>query len=54
MMLYDSIGKHYCRTRKSDSRIVAVLLDILATSEPRTIVDIGAGTGSYALALADN
>ncbi|MEW6497175.1 MAG: class I SAM-dependent methyltransferase, partial [Cyanobacteriota bacterium] len=52
MMLYDSIGKHYSRTRKSDSRIVAALLDILETSKPRPIVDIGAGTGSYALALA--
>lgn len=52
MALYDTIGKNYTQTRKSDSRIVATLLEIL--NAPSTVVDIGAGTGSYALALAEH
>lgn len=53
MTLYDTIGQHYSRTRRSDPRIVAALLDILGTPSPGPLVDIGAGTGSYALALAE-
>lgn len=51
---YDLIGRDYSRTRKSDPRIVAALLDILTSAKASTIVDVGAGTGSYALVLAEH
>ena len=54
MTIYDSIGRGYSKTRKSDYRIVEALLNILKLSEISTIADLGAGTGSYALALAKN
>lgn len=54
MTIYDSIGKSYSNTRKSDSRIVKAMLDILNCSGIATIVDIGAGTGSYAYALVNH
>jgi SAM-dependent methyltransferase len=54
MTLYDKIGKSYAQTRKSDPRIAEKLLEILASSPVSTIADIGAGTGSYALALAES
>jgi SAM-dependent methyltransferase len=53
MALYDTIGKAYAQTRKSDPRIVGKLLEILSSSEVSKVADIGAGTGSYALALAE-
>ena len=53
MSIYNSIGKGYSNTRRSDSRIVEAILDILKASEIATIADIGAGTGSYAYALAN-
>jgi ubiquinone/menaquinone biosynthesis C-methylase UbiE len=53
MALYDVIGKAYAQTRKSDLRITEKLLEILASSQASTIADIGAGTGSYANALAE-
>jgi ubiquinone/menaquinone biosynthesis C-methylase UbiE len=53
MILYDKIGKNYAQTRKSDPRIVEKLLEILTSSPVFNIADIGAGTGSYALALAE-
>jgi protein-L-isoaspartate O-methyltransferase len=53
MALYDTIGKNYAQTRTSDPRIAAKLLEILKLSQVSTIVDIGAGTGSYALFLAE-
>jgi ubiquinone/menaquinone biosynthesis C-methylase UbiE len=52
MVLYDQIGKNYTRTRRSDPRIAAKLLEILSLSQVTTIADIGAGTGSYAAVLA--
>lgn len=54
MSLYETIGKTYARTRRSDSRIVEKLLEILASSPAATVADIGAGSGSYALALAEH
>jgi ubiquinone/menaquinone biosynthesis C-methylase UbiE len=54
MALYDTIGKNYAQTRRSDPRIAAKLLEILGFSQVSTIVDIGAGTGSYALVLAEH
>lgn len=53
-MLYDTIGKTYAQTRQGDPRIAAKLLDILEPFQASRIVDIGAGTGSYALYLAEH
>jgi ubiquinone/menaquinone biosynthesis C-methylase UbiE len=53
MVLYDVIGENYASTRRSDSRIAEKLLEMLASSQAFTIADIGAGTGSYALVLAE-
>jgi ubiquinone/menaquinone biosynthesis C-methylase UbiE len=52
MTLYNTIGNNYSQTRKSDPKITATLLEILNIIPPATVVDIGAGTGSYALKLA--
>ena len=49
---YDRIGKNYSCTRTSDPRIGKALLEILTASPGATVADIGAGTGSYALFLA--
>jgi ubiquinone/menaquinone biosynthesis C-methylase UbiE len=54
MILYDAIGKNYAQTRKSDRRIASALLNILSTSPASIIADIGAGTGSYSMVLAQN
>jgi ubiquinone/menaquinone biosynthesis C-methylase UbiE len=54
MALYDTIGKNYTQTRRSDPRIAAKLLEILSFSQANTVADIGAGTGSYAAMLAAN
>jgi ubiquinone/menaquinone biosynthesis C-methylase UbiE len=54
MVLYDAIGKTYAQTRRSDPRIAVKLLEILSSSQLTTIADIGAGTGSYALVLAEH
>jgi len=43
----------YAQTRKSDPGIAAKLLEILASSQASTVADIGAGTGSYSLILAE-
>ena len=53
MALYDKIGKTYAQTRKSDSRIGRKLLQLLESTHASKIVDIGAGTGSYAFFLAE-
>ncbi|MGB3758532.1 MAG: methyltransferase domain-containing protein [Rivularia sp. (in: cyanobacteria)] len=53
MTLYDKIGKTYGQTRKSDSRIARKLLELLESSQASKIVDIGAGSGSYAFFLAE-
>lgn len=54
MALYDVIGRTYAQTRRSDPRIAEKLLEILSSSKVFTVADIGAGTGSYALALAEH
>lgn len=54
MALYDTIGRTYAQTRRSDPRIAAKLLEILTSWQASTIADIGAGTGSYALVLAEH
>ncbi len=54
MAVYDTIGKTYAQTRRRDPRIAAKLLEIPSSSQASTIADIGAGTGSYALVLAEH
>ncbi|ARV61107.1 SAM-dependent methyltransferase [Nostocales cyanobacterium HT-58-2] len=53
MPTYDSIGQRYSRTRVPDARIVNVLIELLNLPKGSTIADIGAGTGSYSLSLAN-
>ncbi len=43
--LYDDLGRTYSSTRRPDPRIAAVIESALASAA--TIVNIGAGTGSY-------
>jgi hypothetical protein len=43
--LYDRIGTTYRATRRSDARLAALLA--AALGDARTILNIGAGTGSY-------
>jgi ubiquinone/menaquinone biosynthesis C-methylase UbiE len=54
MTLYDTIGKTYAQTRRSDPRIAAKLLEILESSKSSVIADIVAGTGSYSFFLAEH
>lgn len=44
-MLYDRIGKRYASQRIPDPRIAAQILSALG--DARTVVNVGAGTGSY-------
>ncbi|MBO3460134.1 class I SAM-dependent methyltransferase [Aetokthonos hydrillicola Thurmond2011] len=53
MDIYDSIGKKYSTTRVPDHRIVKSLIKLLNLTQGSIIADIGAGTGGYSLALAD-
>lgn len=53
MPIYDSIGRSYAKTRKSDPRIAQALLRILELSKDSIVADIGAGTGTYAAVLAN-
>ena len=43
--VYDRIGRSYGRTRREDPRIAAQILEGLG--DARTVVNVGAGTGSY-------
>jgi SAM-dependent methyltransferase len=43
--LYDRIGGSYHATRKPDPRIAALILD--AVGDARSVLNVGAGTGSY-------
>jgi SAM-dependent methyltransferase len=43
--LYDSIGQGYRRLRRADARIGELIRDALG--EARSVVNVGAGTGSY-------
>ncbi|MCG6134626.1 MAG: class I SAM-dependent methyltransferase [Nostoc sp. LLA-1] len=53
MPIYNSIGQQYSRTRVPDIRIVNQLIDLLNLPKDSIIADIGAGTGGYSLALAN-
>lgn len=50
--IYESIGRGYSRHRTPDARIVQELARLLELPKDSTLVDIGAGTGNYAAALA--
>src|SRR4051794_12093876 len=43
--LYDTIGTTYTATRRTEPRIAAQIWDALG--DARTVVNVGAGTGSY-------
>ena len=45
MKKYDTIGRTYARTRSTDARIAAAIWEALG--DARTVVNVGAGTGSY-------
>ncbi|GAA6618288.1 class I SAM-dependent methyltransferase [Scytonema sp. NUACC26] len=53
MPIYNSIGKQYAKTRVPDSRIVKAIINLLNLPQGSTIADIGAGTGGYTQALAN-
>jgi ubiquinone/menaquinone biosynthesis C-methylase UbiE len=53
MILYNSIGKGYNRTRQADPRIVSKIISLLDLTPGKTIADIGAGTGNYSNAIAE-
>lgn len=51
--IYNSIGKQYAKTRVPDRRIVNQLIALLDLPSGSAIADIGAGTGNYSYALAN-
>ncbi|WP_242054014.1 methyltransferase domain-containing protein [Nostoc sp. FACHB-888] len=53
MPIYNSIGQQYSKTRVTDQRIVNTLVNLLNLPKDSIIADIGAGTGGYSLALAN-
>ena len=53
MPLYDTIGRGYATTRPADRRMVEALIRALGVPSGATLLDVGAGTGKYARALAD-
>ncbi|MEH2291185.1 class I SAM-dependent methyltransferase [Nostoc sp.] len=53
MSIYNSIGQQYSETRIPDIRIVNQLINLLNLPKDSVIADIGAGTGGYSLALAN-
>ncbi|MGI9242510.1 MAG: class I SAM-dependent methyltransferase [Verrucomicrobiales bacterium] len=50
---YDSIGDTYSQTRRADERIVDRIIQLLGLQPGSHILDVGAGTGSYSIALAE-
>lgn len=49
---YDRIGKTYSSTRAADPRITHRLIDLLGLEAESSLIDIGAGSGNYSYALA--
>ncbi len=49
---YNTIGKGYTKYRQADIRIVDLLYSLLNLPSGSVVADIGAGAGSYSLALA--
>jgi len=50
---YEQFGKTYARTREADLRIVSEVISLLDLPAGSTVADIGAGTGNYCRALAE-
>jgi ubiquinone/menaquinone biosynthesis C-methylase UbiE len=53
MPVYDSIGQSYSKFRLPDPRILDSLLNLLQLEPGSIIADIGAGTGGYSRAIAE-
>lgn len=53
MPIYDSIGQSYSKFRVPDSRIVDCLVNLLQLKPESLVADIGAGTGNYSQAIAN-
>ncbi len=53
MILYNTIGHGYAKTRAPDHRITDRLVALLNLPSDATLLDVGAGTGKYARAFAD-
>ncbi|MBD2452073.1 class I SAM-dependent methyltransferase [Nostoc sp. FACHB-152] len=53
MSIYNYIGKQYFQTRVPDIRIVNTIINLLNLPKGSVIADIGAGTGGYSVALAN-
>jgi ubiquinone/menaquinone biosynthesis C-methylase UbiE len=51
--IYDHIGERYTRTRAADPRIVEGLIEALGVPAPAKLLDVGGGTGNYAMALVE-
>ena len=51
--IYDNIGDTYSQTRRADERIVDQIVRLLDLPVGSRILDVGAGIGSYSLALAN-
>lgn len=53
MSIYNAIGQQYSKTRVPDIRIVNTIVNLLNLPKGSVIADIGAGTGGYSVALAN-
>lgn len=53
MSVYNSIGQSYATSRLPDARIVDYLLNLLQIPRGSIIADLGAGTGGYSNAIAN-
>ncbi len=53
MPIYDAIGQSYSKFRLPDPRIVSLLIEQLGVAKGSIVADIGAGTGSYSRAIAE-
>lgn len=53
MPIYDSIGQSYSKFRVPDSRIVDSIVNLLQLEPESLVADIGAGTGNYSRAIAN-
>jgi len=51
--VYDQIGKSYNTNRRADARLVERIIGLLDLPAGAVLADIGAGTGNYAGAIAD-